>query len=88
MKTTTIEKATTIFQQHSGLLRTSQAIRLGIAPRTQRRRNDAKTNDFIPSSSRHKIPRMLSNALREAVTGDIRDNEFCPLLCRKIRVWV
>jgi predicted transcriptional regulator of viral defense system len=34
MKTTTIEKATTIFKQHSGTLRTSQAIRLGIAPRT------------------------------------------------------
>ena len=34
MKTTTIEKATAIFRQHSGLLRTSQAIRLGIAPRT------------------------------------------------------
>ncbi|HEY5269977.1 MAG TPA: type IV toxin-antitoxin system AbiEi family antitoxin domain-containing protein [Anaerolineales bacterium] len=34
MKTTTIEKATAIFRQYSGLLRTSQAIRLGIAPRT------------------------------------------------------
>jgi len=34
MKTTTIEKATAIFQQHSGMLRTFQAIRLGIAPRT------------------------------------------------------
>jgi predicted transcriptional regulator of viral defense system len=34
MKTTAIEKAITIFQQHSGTLRTSQAIRLGIAPRT------------------------------------------------------
>jgi predicted transcriptional regulator of viral defense system len=29
-----IEKAITIFQQHSGMLRSSQAIRLGIAPRT------------------------------------------------------
>jgi predicted transcriptional regulator of viral defense system len=34
MKTTTIEKATAIFKQHSGTLRTSQAIRFGIAPRT------------------------------------------------------
>jgi predicted transcriptional regulator of viral defense system len=34
MKTTTIEKVTKIFQQHSSLLRTSQAVRLGIAPRT------------------------------------------------------
>jgi predicted transcriptional regulator of viral defense system len=34
MKTTTIEKAIAIFEQHSGLLRASQAIRLGIAPRT------------------------------------------------------
>jgi predicted transcriptional regulator of viral defense system len=34
MKTTTFEKAVTIFQQHSGRLRTSQAIRFGIAPRT------------------------------------------------------
>jgi len=33
MKTTTIDKATKIFQQHSGILHTSQAIRLGIAPR-------------------------------------------------------
>jgi predicted transcriptional regulator of viral defense system len=31
---TAIEKAITIFQQHSGILRSSQAIRLGIAPRT------------------------------------------------------
>ncbi|MBN2678528.1 MAG: type IV toxin-antitoxin system AbiEi family antitoxin domain-containing protein [Anaerolineaceae bacterium] len=31
---TAIEKAITIFQQHSGMLRSSQAIRLGIAPRT------------------------------------------------------
>jgi predicted transcriptional regulator of viral defense system len=34
MRTTTIEKAITIFQQHPGALHTSQAIRLGIAPRT------------------------------------------------------
>jgi predicted transcriptional regulator of viral defense system len=34
MKTTQIDKATTIFQQHSGNLHTSQAIRLGISPRT------------------------------------------------------
>jgi hypothetical protein len=34
MKATTIEKATAIFQQHSGPLRASQAIRLGVAPRT------------------------------------------------------
>ena len=34
MKTTAIEKAITIFQQHSGALHTSQAIRLGISPRT------------------------------------------------------
>jgi predicted transcriptional regulator of viral defense system len=34
MKTNTIEKAMTIFRQHSGRLRSSQAIRLGIAPRT------------------------------------------------------
>jgi predicted transcriptional regulator of viral defense system len=34
MKMTSIKKAITIFQQHSGTLRTSQAIRLGIAPRT------------------------------------------------------
>jgi predicted transcriptional regulator of viral defense system len=34
MKTNSVEKAISIFQQHSGLLRTSQAIRLGIAPRT------------------------------------------------------
>jgi predicted transcriptional regulator of viral defense system len=34
MKKNTIEKAISIFQQHSGRLRTSQAIRLGIAPRS------------------------------------------------------
>jgi predicted transcriptional regulator of viral defense system len=34
MKTTTIKKAIGIFQQHHGMLRTAQAIRLGIAPRT------------------------------------------------------
>ncbi len=34
MKTTSIQKATILFQQHSGILRTSQAIRLGISPRT------------------------------------------------------
>jgi predicted transcriptional regulator of viral defense system len=34
MKSTTIEKTIQIFQQHSGRLRTSEAIRLGIAPRT------------------------------------------------------
>lgn len=34
MKMTAIEKAITIFQQYSGTLRASQAIRLGIAPRT------------------------------------------------------
>ena len=33
MKMTSIEKAINIFQQHSGTLRTSQALRLGIAPR-------------------------------------------------------
>lgn len=34
MKKTPIEKALTIFQQHSGTLHTSQAFRLGITPRT------------------------------------------------------
>lgn len=34
MKTTTVEKAISIFKQQSGPLRSSQAIRLGIAPRT------------------------------------------------------
>jgi predicted transcriptional regulator of viral defense system len=34
MKTSAIDKAMTIFQQHSNALHTSQAIRLGIAPRT------------------------------------------------------
>ncbi|MBM3143817.1 MAG: transcriptional regulator [Chloroflexi bacterium] len=34
MKMTAIEKALATFQQYSGTLRTSQAIRLGIAPRT------------------------------------------------------
>jgi len=34
MKTNTIENAMTLFEQHAGQLRTSQAIRLGIAPRT------------------------------------------------------
>lgn len=34
MKTNSAQKAITIFKQHSGILRTSQAIRLGIAPRT------------------------------------------------------
>jgi ABC-type sugar transport system substrate-binding protein len=33
MKSTTIDKALRIFQQHSGRLRTSEAIQLGIAPR-------------------------------------------------------
>jgi predicted transcriptional regulator of viral defense system len=32
--TTTLERAITLFTQHSGTLRSSQAIRLGIAPRT------------------------------------------------------
>jgi predicted transcriptional regulator of viral defense system len=34
MKITTIDRAIALFQQHSGWLRTSQAIRLGVAPRT------------------------------------------------------
>jgi predicted transcriptional regulator of viral defense system len=34
MKITTVEKAISIFKQQSGPLRSSQAIRLGIAPRT------------------------------------------------------
>jgi len=34
MKSTTIDKTIQIFQQHSGRMRTSEAIRLGIAPRT------------------------------------------------------
>jgi predicted transcriptional regulator of viral defense system len=34
MKTDTIENAIILFEQHAGWLRTSQAIRMGIAPRT------------------------------------------------------
>jgi predicted transcriptional regulator of viral defense system len=34
MKTTSIEKAMNLFRQHNNALQTSQAIRLGIAPRT------------------------------------------------------
>lgn len=41
MKTKPIEKATTIFQEHSGILHTAQAIRLGISPRTLYAMRDA-----------------------------------------------
>jgi predicted transcriptional regulator of viral defense system len=71
MKTTTIEKATTIFKQHSGLLRASQAIRLGIAPRTLYALRDAgrivevtRGAYRLPDASSIEQPDLVQVALR------------------------
>jgi predicted transcriptional regulator of viral defense system len=71
MKTTTIEKATAVFRQHSGLLRTSQAIRLGISPRTLYALRDAgrivevtRGAYRLPESSSIEHPDLVQVALR------------------------
>jgi predicted transcriptional regulator of viral defense system len=71
MKKETIEKGITIFQQNSGMLRTSQAIKLGIAPRTLYALRDAGKIEEVTWGI-YRLPNTPANEYTDLVQVALR----------------